>query len=133
MSLAVSIGGMLVTALLLGLVSDAIGEKVDDLKKGKSSVLETDHMLIIGYASLRLFIRVQQHQNVLLRCCLSPLFLPSDLFSRGVPFSMSPPICAFLRWSDKIYMLVMQLCMGKDNLGGGSVRRGRGMDLLELN
>ena len=47
-SLMVSIGGMLVTALLLGLVSDAIGSKVDDLKKGKAGVLESDHTLIIG-------------------------------------------------------------------------------------
>jgi cell shape-determining protein MreD len=47
-SLMVSVGGMLVTALLLGLVSDAIGEKVDELKKGKAAVLESNHTVIIG-------------------------------------------------------------------------------------
>lgn len=47
-SLLLSVGGMLVTALLLGLVSDAISSKVDDLRKGKAPVLETDHVLIIG-------------------------------------------------------------------------------------
>lgn len=47
-SLMVSVGGMLVTALLLGLVSDAIGEKLDELKRGKAGVLESGHTLIIG-------------------------------------------------------------------------------------
>ena len=47
-SLLLSVCGMLVTALLLGLVSDAIGSKVDDLRKGKAPVLECDHTLVIG-------------------------------------------------------------------------------------
>ncbi len=42
------VGGMLVTALLLSLVSDAIGSKVDELRKGKAAVLESGHTLIIG-------------------------------------------------------------------------------------
>lgn len=49
-ALFVSIGGMLVTALMLGIVSDAIGEKMDDLRKGKSDVLESDHTLILGWS-----------------------------------------------------------------------------------
>ena len=47
-SLIISIGGMLITALLLGIGSDTIGDKVDDLKKGKASVVECEHTLIIG-------------------------------------------------------------------------------------
>ena len=45
-----SLGGMFVTALLLGIVGDAIAEKVDDLKKGKSDVLENGHTLILGWS-----------------------------------------------------------------------------------
>lgn len=45
----ISIGGMLVTALMLGIVSDAIGEKMDDLRKGNSDVLESGHTLILGW------------------------------------------------------------------------------------
>lgn len=45
----ISIGGMLVTALMLGIVSDAIGEKMDDLRKGNSNVLESGHSLILGW------------------------------------------------------------------------------------
>ena len=33
-----SLGGMLVTALLLGIVGESISEKVDEMKKGKSKV-----------------------------------------------------------------------------------------------
>ena len=34
-SLAISLGGVLVTAILLGLISDAIGEYMDGLREGK--------------------------------------------------------------------------------------------------
>lgn len=47
-SLLISVGGMLVMALLMSLVSDAIGSKVDELRKGKAAVLESDHVVIIG-------------------------------------------------------------------------------------
>ncbi|GAQ84141.1 ion channel DMI1 chloroplast precursor [Klebsormidium nitens] len=49
-SLLISFGGMLIFALMLGLVSDAISEKVDSLKKGRSSVIESNHTLILGWS-----------------------------------------------------------------------------------
>jgi hypothetical protein len=39
-SFAITIGGMLVFALMIGIISESIGEKVDDLKKGRSRVIE---------------------------------------------------------------------------------------------
>ena len=45
-----SLGGMFITALLLGIVGDAIAEYIDDLKKGKSDVLEGGHTLILGWS-----------------------------------------------------------------------------------
>eukprot|EP00798_Chlamydomonas_sp_ICE-L_P013330 gene13330-19169_t len=53
-SLAVSIGGLVVTALLVSLVSASIADKVEDLKKGKTMVLEYDHVVIIGW-SIKIF------------------------------------------------------------------------------
>ena len=38
-----SVGGMLVTALMLGIVSETISDKIEDLKKGTSDVLEDNH------------------------------------------------------------------------------------------
>ena len=49
-ALLLSVGGMLVTALMLGVVSDAIGAKMDDLRKGRSDVLEEGHTLILGWS-----------------------------------------------------------------------------------
>jgi hypothetical protein len=49
-ALLLSVGGMLVTALLLGIVSDTIGAKMDDLRRGRSDVLETGHTLILGWS-----------------------------------------------------------------------------------
>eukprot|EP01018_Ginkgo_biloba_P039364 Gb_08564 [translate_table: standard] len=49
-SVSISSGGMLVFAMMLGLVSDAISEKVDSLRKGKSEVIERNHILILGWS-----------------------------------------------------------------------------------
>jgi len=45
----VTMGGMLVFALMIGIISESIGEKVDELKRGKSKVLENGHSLILGW------------------------------------------------------------------------------------
>jgi ion channel POLLUX/CASTOR len=41
--------GVGVVALLIGLVSSTIGEKIDDLRKGKSPVIDQHHTLILGW------------------------------------------------------------------------------------
>jgi hypothetical protein len=41
--------GVGVVALLIGLVSSTIGDKIDDLRKGKSPVIDENHTLILGY------------------------------------------------------------------------------------
>ena len=46
----ISVGGMLITALMLGIVSDTIGNRMDELRKGRSEVLEKDHVLILGWS-----------------------------------------------------------------------------------
>lgn len=42
--------GVGVVALLIGLVSSTIGDKIDDLRKGKSPVIDEQHTLILGYS-----------------------------------------------------------------------------------
>jgi len=49
-SVSISAGGMLIFAMMLGLVSDSISEKVDSLRKGKSEVIESNHVLILGWS-----------------------------------------------------------------------------------
>ena len=49
-SLSISFGGMLIFAMMLGLVSDAISEKLDSLRKGRSEVVEQNHTLILGWS-----------------------------------------------------------------------------------
>lgn len=48
--LLISFGGMLIFALMLGLISDAISEKVDSLQKCKSEVIESRHTLVLGWS-----------------------------------------------------------------------------------
>lgn len=49
-SVSISFGGMLIFAMMLGLVSDAISEKFDSLRKGRSEVVEQYHTLILGWS-----------------------------------------------------------------------------------
>lgn len=42
--------GVGVVALLIGLVSSTIGDKIDDLRKGKSPVIDEQHTLLLGYS-----------------------------------------------------------------------------------
>ena len=43
-----AIGGLFVTSILIGIISTAIEEKVTDLKRGRSKVLEEGHTVILG-------------------------------------------------------------------------------------
>ncbi|KAL5848470.1 hypothetical protein ACOSQ4_006483 [Xanthoceras sorbifolium] len=49
-SVSISFGGMLIFAMMLGLVSDSISEKLDSLRKGRSEVVEQKHTLILGWS-----------------------------------------------------------------------------------
>ncbi|XP_047071616.1 probable ion channel CASTOR isoform X2 [Lolium rigidum] len=49
-SVSISIGGMLIFAMMLGLVTDSISEKFDSLRKGRSEVIEQSHTLILGWS-----------------------------------------------------------------------------------
>ena len=49
--LVVTIGGLIVVASLIGVVSNAFDTKVEELRKGRSTVLEKNHTLILGWSS----------------------------------------------------------------------------------
>ena len=48
--LVVTIGGLIVVASLIGIISGAFDAKVEELRKGRSRVLENDHTLILGWS-----------------------------------------------------------------------------------
>jgi len=50
-SFVLTICGMLVFGFLVGIVTDTISEKVDQLRKGKSVVLESNHTLILNWSN----------------------------------------------------------------------------------
>ncbi len=49
--LVTTFGGLIFLAGLIGIVSGAFDDKVEQLRKGRSRVLETDHTLILGWNS----------------------------------------------------------------------------------
>ena len=44
-----AIAGVLFTSVLIGIITSAIEEKIDSLKKGNSLVLERDHTVVLGF------------------------------------------------------------------------------------
>ena len=44
-----SIVGLFVTSLLISIISSALEEKIEDIKKGNSLVLENDHIVVFGF------------------------------------------------------------------------------------
>lgn len=57
--LFVTFGGIFVVSTLIGLLSSGIDAKLEDLRKGRSRVIETDHIVILGW-SLQVFTLVSE-------------------------------------------------------------------------
>lgn len=49
-SLLVTIGGVLVVSSLIGLLANGIADKLAELRKGRSPVMESGHTLILGWS-----------------------------------------------------------------------------------
>ncbi|HEY8589842.1 MAG TPA: hypothetical protein VIL55_09855 [Naasia sp.] len=49
--LVVTVGGVVIVASLIGIISSAFDTRVEELRKGRSRVLEKDHTLILGWNS----------------------------------------------------------------------------------
>jgi len=50
-SLVVTVGGIILVASLISVISSAFDARVEELRKGRSRVLEQDHTLILGWSS----------------------------------------------------------------------------------
>ncbi|MEP6481782.1 MAG: hypothetical protein ABJA94_07220 [Rhodoglobus sp.] len=49
--LMITVGGLIIVASLIGIVSGAFDSKIDELRKGRSKVLESDHTVILGWSA----------------------------------------------------------------------------------
>ncbi|GBG27176.1 Ion channel CASTOR [Hondaea fermentalgiana] len=49
-ALLLTIGGMLIFALMIGIIADGVSDLLDDLKKGRSRVIESGHTLVLGWS-----------------------------------------------------------------------------------
>lgn len=86
-ALFVSLGGMLVTALMLGIVSDTIGEKMDELRKGTSEARDALALCVLFPV---LFLRRRQRS----RSCV----VESEAPELSSPRSAQPPFIYFITY-----------------------------------
>lgn len=47
--LVVTLGGVFIVGTLIGLISNGVGNQIDELRKGRSMVAEKDHIVILGW------------------------------------------------------------------------------------
>ncbi len=47
--LLVTLGGVFIVGTLIGLISNGVGNQIEELRKGRSLVAETDHVVILGW------------------------------------------------------------------------------------
>jgi voltage-gated potassium channel Kch len=57
--LSVTIGGIFIVSLLISVLSNGLQTKLEDLRKGRSFVVEEDHTLILGWSS-RIFLIISE-------------------------------------------------------------------------
>jgi voltage-gated potassium channel Kch len=50
-ALIVTLGGIFIVSILIGLLTTGIGQKLDELRKGRTFVVEKGHTLILGWSS----------------------------------------------------------------------------------
>jgi len=48
--LSVAILGILIVSTLIGILTSGIGEKLDELRRGRSQILESNHTLVLGWS-----------------------------------------------------------------------------------
>jgi voltage-gated potassium channel Kch len=48
-TLGVTLGGVFIVGTLIGLISNGVGNQIDELRKGRSLVAERDHIVILGW------------------------------------------------------------------------------------
>ncbi|MEN9581030.1 MAG: hypothetical protein RJA70_4039 [Pseudomonadota bacterium] len=48
---AVTMGGILVVSALIGVLNSGLDARIDELRKGRSKVIESEHVLILGFTS----------------------------------------------------------------------------------
>jgi voltage-gated potassium channel Kch/K+/H+ antiporter YhaU regulatory subunit KhtT len=47
----VTVGGIMIVSALIGIISNSISDKIEELRKGRSFVIEKNHTLILGWSS----------------------------------------------------------------------------------
>lgn len=57
--LVITIGGIFIVSALIGIISAGFDQKLEDLQKGRSKVIESEHTLILGW-SPKIFTIIQQ-------------------------------------------------------------------------
>ena len=57
--LLVTLGGIFIVSALIGVISSGLDSKFDELRKGRSFVIETNHTLVLGWSS-RIFLVISE-------------------------------------------------------------------------
>ncbi|EKX37061.1 hypothetical protein GUITHDRAFT_145302 [Guillardia theta CCMP2712] len=63
-ALSITVAGLLVFAVMIGLITETVSEKVDEFKKGKNRIFARDHVLILGFSEKCLDVRREEEEEL---------------------------------------------------------------------
>jgi hypothetical protein len=100
-SLIVTIGGVLVVSSLIGLLANGIADKVAELRRGRSPVMETGHTLILGWSpkiyaivsELTIANENQRHASIVVLAPLDKDEMEQDISARVPDMKTTRLVC----------------------------------------
>jgi hypothetical protein len=85
-NLAVTVGGIFVFSTLIGVLNNSIGAVLEELRKGRSFVVEHDHVIVLGYTTKIARVLTQLAENPRLMPIFDDLLSPEgyEIYLRPV-------------------------------------------------
>lgn len=104
-ALCTNVGGLVLTALLLSIISDAVQTKYDSLRKGESVVT-------VSFS----FITISLQRSSLENLCLSAASLHNSIITLSLWLEQEVHHTLIIGWSVKVLSVITQLAKSRSNL-----------------
>jgi voltage-gated potassium channel Kch len=123
-ALLVTLGGVLIVSTLIGLLANGISSKLDELRKGKTLVIESGHTLILGWSpkimtiisELMLANENQRNAAIVVMATEDKVFMEDAIRSRIVPLGRTKVVCRTGNPSDPLDLEIVAPLSAKSTI-----------------
>jgi voltage-gated potassium channel Kch len=123
-TLLVTLGGVLIVSTLIGLLANGISSKIDELRKGKTPVIESGHTLILGWSpkvmtiisELMLANENQRNAAIVVMANEDKVFMEDAIRARIVPVGRTKVVCRTGNPSDPLDLEIVDPLSAKSTI-----------------